>query len=129
MDLRGDLMRLKFDVPVPPSINHCYWYRNGKRYRTESAKQYSDMVKETVRQVMHKQKIKKMEDKRKIRVEMTYYFPDNRIRDTHNSFKILLDALESEVYHNDYWVLLTIKDFIIDKANPHVHIEIFYEGE
>lgn len=57
-------------------------------------------------------------------VNLWYYFPDRRIRDTHNTLKILLDALEDgEIYVNDRWALPRIMDFEIDKKNPRVEIE------
>jgi len=74
---------------------------------------------------MHKQKEEIFPKKTKIIMELTFYFPDNRIRDTHNGFKIPLDAMEKIVYDNDYWVIPRIIDFIIDKENPRLDITMY----
>jgi crossover junction endodeoxyribonuclease RusA len=60
----------------------------------------------------------------KIIVRLWYYFPDYRRRDTHNTLKILLDALEdAQIYVDDRWALPQIQDFVIDKASPRVEME------
>lgn len=119
---------IKFTVPVPPSINHCYWYRNGRKYRTTQAKNYCDEVIYIVRNIMHKQKFKKFEDGKKIVCEMIYYFPDARRRDSHNTFKILLDAIEEAgLYTDDRYILIHVKDIAVDKKNPRVELTFRYQ--
>lgn len=57
-------------------------------------------------------------------VKLWYYFPDNRRRDTHNTLKILMDALEdAQIYIDDRWALPQIQNFGIDKSNPRLEIE------
>jgi crossover junction endodeoxyribonuclease RusA len=57
-------------------------------------------------------------------VKLWYYFPDNRRRDTHNTLKILMDALEDAgIYIDDRWALPHIMNFEIDKNNPRLEIE------
>ena len=118
-------MQLELTLPIPPSINHCYFYIKGKRIPNKTAKDYMELVKQTALKTMQKNEIAMFPDKKKIIIEMTYHFPDKRIRDTHNTFKILLDALEGVVYKNDYWVLVNIKDFIIEKGKSEVHLNIY----
>lgn len=60
----------------------------------------------------------------KVVVRLWYYWPDARKRDTHNTLKLLLDALESAgIYENDSLALPQIMDYQIDRANPRVEIE------
>lgn len=118
-------MKLHLTIPLPPSINHAYRYVNGKKIRTKETIAYDAMVQEIAKEAMRKQKLKMFPEKVKIKTDWTYYFPDNRIRDTHNSFKIPLDSMEGIVYRNDYWVLVNILDFIIDKDNPRVEIVVY----
>lgn len=57
-------------------------------------------------------------------VRLWYYFPDYRRRDTHNTLKILMDALEdAQIFVDDKWAMPQIQDFTIDRANPRVEIE------
>jgi crossover junction endodeoxyribonuclease RusA len=57
-------------------------------------------------------------------VKLWYYFPDHRRRDTHNTLKILMDALESaQIYVDDKWAMPQIMDFEIDRMNPRVEME------
>lgn len=68
------------------------------------------------------------EPERKIRCDMTFYFPDARNRDTHNTFKLLFDAIEDGgLYPNDRYVLPYVKDFTIDRTNPRLELEFYYE--
>lgn len=62
--------------------------------------------------------------KTKVYVDMWYYFPDKRIRDTHNVPKLLLDALKGVVVTDDYYALPRIQDFEIDRDKPRIEIEI-----
>lgn len=118
---------LRFSIPIPPSTNHAYFYAHGKRIRTADTKKYDANVRELAIQAMKDNNMTIFPLGEKIRMNMTYHFPDARIRDTHNSFKIPLDALEGVVYPNDYWVLINIPDFDIDKQNPRVDLEIYIE--
>ena len=43
---------------------------------------------------MEEKAFPQFEEKTKIRCDMVFYFPDNRNRDTHNTFKLLFDAIE-----------------------------------
>lgn len=62
----------------------------------------------------------------KVVVNLWYFFPDNRKRDTHNGLKLLLDCLEdAEVYANDRYALPRIMDWQVDKQNPRIELEIY----
>ena len=61
----------------------------------------------------------------KVILNLYYYFPDQRKRDTHNTLKLMLDGLEDAgLYENDYYALPRVINFWIDKKNPRVEIEV-----
>lgn len=67
--------------------------------------------------------------KGKVIVRLWYYFPDKRRRDTHNTLKALLDALESaQIYEDDKLALPQIMDYEIDRKNPRIEIEFEVAG-
>lgn len=62
--------------------------------------------------------------KGKVFVDLWFYLPDKRVRDTHNVPKLLLDALKGIVAEDDYYILLRIQDFEIDREKPRIEVEI-----
>lgn len=115
-------------LPIPPSINHCYIYRGGKKIRTKDAIKFHDTAVLLTREAMKKQKFKKFDDKTKIIMELVFWFPDNRNRDSHNTLKLLFDAVEDGgLYSNDKYVLPWIKNFDVDKQNPRVDVVAYYK--
>jgi len=73
---------------------------------------------------MFVKKNKKFPDKTKIICKMWYFFPDNRRRDTHNTFKILFDAIEKGgLYKDDKYVMPWVMDFTVDRDNPRLEME------
>ena len=116
--------RLK--LTLPPSVNHMYI--NGRighrlsRILSKSAKMwFEDTVIKTAE---WKNKNDWKTAHHKTIVRLWYYFPDYRRRDTHNTIKILMDALEdAQIHVDDRWALPQIQDFEIDKTNPRVEIE------
>lgn len=60
---------------------------------------------------------------------MNYFFPDARRRDTHNTFKILFDAIErGGLYKDDKDILPRVMDFEIDRENPRVELKFYLKG-
>ena len=124
---------IKLSLPLPPSINHSHiTTKSGKRIRSNTTIRYEESVgwycfendigchryKDT------KAHTKQPLIKEKCYMDLWFYFPDKRRRDTHNCLKILLDSLEGIIYEDDKMVLPRIQDFQIDKKNPRVEIEI-----
>lgn len=74
---------------------------------------------------MHKQGWQK--DKKHVwfYVDMDFYFADRRIRDSHNTLKILMDALQGIYFDNDYYCMTRINSVRFDKFNPRVEIKIY----
>lgn len=112
---------------VIPSVNHQYrnyTTKKGRRMRLltpEAAKWEHDTVLLT-RHWM--QQNKWSTTAQKVIVKLWFYFPDNRKRDSHNSLKGLLDALErAGIYENDRLALPQIIDWEVDRGNPRTEIE------
>jgi Holliday junction resolvase RusA-like endonuclease len=61
----------------------------------------------------------------KVVAEMTFFLPDEKIRDTHNAKKLLLDALEGVIHENDMWILDRTIDFHFDPKFPRIEINFF----
>ena len=119
------MSKIKLTIPVAPSINHCYFYINGKKVKGAKAKQFEQEVALIMRDINFK-----FDDKRKIVCKMWYFFPDNRRRDTHNTLKLLLDSIErGGLYSDDRYVLPQIMDWQVDKENPIVEMEFEYKEE
>lgn len=78
---------------------------------------------------MEQQDWKKAELAEWLYIDMVFYFPDKRIRDSHNCLKILMDAIEGIVFQNDYYVLPRIQGVELDRGNPRVELSITYQTQ
>lgn len=117
---------MKLILTLPPSVNHMYI--NGRighrlsRILSKSAKMWVD--ESVLRANVWKGQNKWETSHYKTIVRLWYYFPDYRRRDTHNTLKILMDALEqAQIYADDRYAMPHIMDYEIDKGNPRVEIE------
>ena len=61
-------------------------------------------------------------------MDLYFYFPDKRKRDSHNCLKLLLDCLEGLLFENDYYILPRIQYVTLDRDNPRVEV-VFYPQE
>jgi crossover junction endodeoxyribonuclease RusA len=117
--------RLMLKLPIPPSINSIYYNtRGGGRRLTNKAEKYIRDVKALINLGIEEQRWIKPDKHIWLYVDMVYYFPDRRIRDSHNCLKILMDALEGSVFHNDYTALPRIQSVEYDKECPRVEIAV-----
>jgi crossover junction endodeoxyribonuclease RusA len=118
-------------LQIPPSVNHMYINanKNGISYKVYSkkAKEWHDQALYEIKGYMQKNKIKTYNEK--IILEIYYYFPDARKRDTHNTLKILCDTLERAGFiSNDSLLLPRIMNFEIDRNNPRIEIKAVEHG-
>ncbi len=61
----------------------------------------------------------------KVVVELTYFWPDRRRRDTHNRIKEVMDVLqEAGAFLNDCQALARERDFLVDRRRPRVEVMI-----
>ncbi|MCG7385069.1 RusA family crossover junction endodeoxyribonuclease [Paenibacillus sp. ACRRY] len=109
-----------------PSVNHMYQNtRIGRRLIKVMKPKAKEWFEEAALQAMlWRSKNMWPTTSGKVIVRLWYFFPDNKRRDTHNTLKALLDALESGgIYEDDKTALPQIMDYEVDKKNPRIEIE------
>ncbi|UKS25039.1 RusA family crossover junction endodeoxyribonuclease [Paenibacillus sp. HWE-109] len=128
---------MKIVIPgTAPSVNHMYENR-AIRYTNKKGQAAMRRIKVLSRDAEHYQNLAILLAKAwrtknkwkppdgKVIVNLWYFWPDNKKRDTHNTLKLLLDCLEAaQIYTNDRYALPRIMDYEVDKKNPRVEIEI-----
>ena len=118
--------KIKFSTPVPPSINHMYVnVGRGSKRLTQQAKDFIRDSQNAARIAMKNCGCKKDKESVWYVMDLYFYFPDKRIRDSHNTLKILTDSLEGLIFSNDYFLLPRIQYVCLDRDNPRLEI-IFY---
>lgn len=124
------LKELKLKLPMPLSINHMYYNtkRGGKRL-TKRAEDYVEVVTAIVKAQIEKNGWRLKDDNTWYYADLVFYFPDKRIRDNHNTFKILFDILQGHVFVNDYYAMPRVMSVELDKDNPRVEIIIHNQTE
>lgn len=132
-DLDRDLPKypkqvLTVTLPLPPSVNHMYQAAGRGRRLTKQAMEYIRTAQDTVKKAIRKQGWKKDKDHVWYVMDLYYYFPDKRIRDSHNTLKLLTDCLEGLLYKDDYFLLPRIQYVCLDRSNPRLEI-IYYPQE
>lgn len=116
-----------------PTENHIFvnvarWKKGklentGQRALSKMAEAHRDMWRLKALSWKNKNRYR-IPPKEKVIIKLWFYFPDKRIRDTHNVPKLLLDALKGVVAEDDYYILLRIQDFEIDPKDPRIEIEV-----
>ncbi len=121
---------LAFTVPVAPSVNHMYIpTKSGSKVLTKEAKAYIRIAQDIARDAIKKAKWKKDEDHVWYYMDLYFYFPDKRIRDSHNCIKLLMDCFEGLLFPNDYYVMPRIQRVELDKENPKIDVIFSPQGE
>jgi crossover junction endodeoxyribonuclease RusA len=117
-------------LKLPPSVNHMYINakirgRNIRVLKKHANEWFIDSLK-LIKDYVFMTKWETINEK--IILELYFYYPNNRLRDSHNTLKILLDVLEKgEIYSNDKYALPRVMDYEVDKNNPRV--EIFFKNK
>lgn len=113
--------RLRLTLPLPPSVNHMYVNtRGGGKQLTSRAKSYVRDSRALINLAVEEQHWLKQEYAVWLYVDLVFYMPDRRIRDSHNMLKLLLDVMQDIVFENDYYVLPRIQAVEYDPNNPRV---------
>lgn len=117
-------LHLTFDVP--PSVNSIYYNtRGGGRRLKAFAEKYIRDVKAKCRAYAEDSDWELAHKGRWLYMDMIFYFPDRRTRDSHNCLKVLIDAMEGVLFVNDMYVLPRILSVEYDKTNPRVEIKVY----
>jgi crossover junction endodeoxyribonuclease RusA len=99
-----------------------YNTRGGGKKLTKAAEKYIRISKAIINKTIEEQRWLKQDKKTWHYIDMVFYMPDRRVRDSHNMLKLLLDVMQGVVYHNDYYVLPRIQSVEYDKENPCVSL-------
>jgi len=120
--------RLLLTVGLPLSINHMYVNtgRGGKRL-SKVAEQYVAKTRAYLYAAIKDAKYKKEDKCVWHYVDMVFYMPDRKIRDSHNLTKLLLDTMEGVLFNDDYYIIPRIQAVEYDKIHPRV--EIIYKPQ
>ena len=118
---------VRFTVDVAPSVNHMYIFGKGTKCLTKEAKAYIERTQHICLEAMQACQWKKDNENVWYHMDLQFYFPDKRIRDSHNCLKILMDSLEGVLFDNDYFVMPRIQHVGYDKEHP--RIEISFKAE
>lgn len=132
-DLKRDKPRypdqkLVMEMPIPVSVNHMYYNtrHGGKRLNARAQNFFNNQRKRAYIE-MQKQGWQQEIGDVWFEVHCDFYMPDKRIRDTHNTFKLMLDILEGILFKNDYFIKPHVDKVYLDRENPRVVITIYPE--
>lgn len=125
---------MKFNTPIPPSVNEYLGKRVGRNpvtkkpivicYETEKAKRYKRQVINTIKRVAKEEGWEKTGEYEYLICEIVAYIPQKK-QDTDNMFKCLLDAIkDSDVCYDDSMIIPRVKDVFIDSSNPRVEVDL-----
>lgn len=119
---------LAFRLPIPPSVNHMYQSAGRGRRLTKAAQDYIKTAQDICKKAMKEQGWKKDNPHVWYVMDLYYYFPDKRVRDSHNTLKLLTDCLEGLLFANDYFLLPRIQYVTLCREDPRLEI-IYYPQE
>ena len=133
-DLKRDIpkypeQQLSFSIPIPPSVNHMYQSAGRGRRLTTQARNYIKTAQDICKKAMKQQGWKKDRENVWYIMELYFYFPDQRVRDSHNCLKLLTDCLEGLLFTNDYFLLPRIQYVTLDRDNPRLEIVYYAQTE
>lgn len=114
---------------IPKSVNHAYINtpRGGKKLRKDVEK-WMESTKKSVMQQLREQGFKPEFDDVWWYIDCVFYFPDLRIRDNHNTFKVLFDTIEGTFFKNDYFVMPRVQGCYLDRENPRLVMTVRPQG-
>ena len=120
---------LTMSIPIPPSVNHMYIHKkNGSKILTKNAKEHIKELQTICKKSKKEQGWNTDKEHVWYVMDLYFYFPDKRKRDSHNCLKLLLDCLEGLLFENDYYILPRIQYVTLDRDNPRVEV-VFYPQE
>lgn len=115
--------RLIISLPLPPSINHMYYNtRGGGKRLTKRAEDYIRDSRALINLAIEEQNWIKQKPYTWYYIDLIFFMPDRRVRDSHNMLKLLLDVMQGVVYENDYCVMPRIQAVEYDIENPRVEV-------
>lgn len=116
---------INLTIPPIPSLNHVYRnVRINLRIITPKGKAWQQEVQWiAISEKAHQKWM--LSSNEKLVMELRFFWPDRRRRDTDNCLKLLSDTLESILYEDDKWLLPRVMNWEIDKSNPRVEVKLW----
>jgi crossover junction endodeoxyribonuclease RusA len=114
---------VSFSIGITPSVNHMYIGKT--KNLTTSAKRYIKETQDTCLSALKKAGWKRDNPYVWYYMDLYFYMPDKRIRDSHNCIKLMMDTLEGTFNSNDYYVMPRIQHVTLDRDNPRIEVCIF----
>ena len=122
--------KLHISLPLPPSINHMYFnLKRGGKKLTKQAEEYVKTSRALINKAIEEQKWVKQHKSTWYYIDLVFFMPDRRVRDSHNMLKLLLDVMQGVVYENDYFVLPRVQSVEYDADNPRVEVCVMPQTE
>jgi crossover junction endodeoxyribonuclease RusA len=97
-------------------------HTGGGKHLSKTSLAYVKKAKAIINQAIDDQKWVKQGDSTWLYIDMVFYMPDRRIRDSHNMIKLLLDVMQPTIYRNDYYVMPRIQSVEYDKEYPRLEL-------
>ena len=100
---------MTFSLPYPPTTNHAYCVRNGRKVKTDKARAYAEHVQYLVadHQRTDEQPPPDLTNE-PLYVHITVHHPDNRRRDLSNTEKLVTDAVFKQLGLDDSRITLLV---------------------
>ena len=122
--------KLRLSLPIPTSVNHMYINtRGGGKRLTKQAEDYIRRSRSLINLAIEEQKWLKQDKSTWYYIDLVFFMPDRRIRDSHNCLKLLLDVMQGIIFDNDYYVMPRIQSVEYDSDNPRVEACVFAQSE
>jgi crossover junction endodeoxyribonuclease RusA len=113
-------------LTLPPSVNHAYMTgrRSSKRIMTPRSREWMEYAQAQLSASIERHGWTTLREKAVL--ELDFFFPDARKRDTHNYLKLLCDAVErAGVVENDCFLLPRVNNYVIEKGVSEVQMRIY----
>lgn len=121
--------KLRLSLPLPPSVNHMYYNTpNGGKRLTGKSEKYIRESRSLINLAIEEQHWLKQEKATWYYIDLVFFMPDRRVRDSHNMLKLLLDVMQGIIFDNDYYVMPRIQSVEYDVENPRVEACIFAQS-
>lgn len=122
--------KLRITLPLPPSVNNMYVNtRGGGRRLSKKSEDYIRRSRGLINLAIEEQRWIKQNDSTWYYVDLVFFMPDRRIRDSHNMLKLLLDVMQGIVYSNDYYAMPRIQSVEYDMENPRVEVSVIPQSK
>ena len=117
---------MTLELPYPPTTNHAYAVRNGRKVKTTTAREYATEVAWRVADhVRTGEQPPENWTRARLDVHISVYPPDARRRDIANIEKLVVDAAAKQLGFDDSQIdVLTLRRATIDRTNPRVVLTI-----